>query len=49
MYSNGDILVFNGNGFGINVIIQHAFIACMHLLSFWKHLIILQLILSMIG
>lgn len=34
MYSNVQILVFNGHGFEVNVIIQHAFIACMHLLSF---------------
>lgn len=26
MYSNGENLVFNGNGFEVNVIIQHAFI-----------------------
>lgn len=34
MYSNVEILVCNGNGFEENAIIRHAFIACMHLLSF---------------
>lgn len=35
MYSNVEILVcMHGNGFEENVIIQHAFIACMHLFSF---------------
>lgn len=31
MYSNVEILVSNGNSFEENPIIQHAFIACMHL------------------